>query len=416
MKRRILLVLVMTVLIFSACKKNENKAPEITTAESYVVAQDAGYMFQENSNKSFIAKSEDGYYFLLNNIVYHADEDLNMMALCNKPNCLHALEPVEDDRKNCKGYMGSTTLAHMYYYNDKVYVLSVEDIFKGGSFWEEGILQRRLYRINEDGTGKELVEGFASKLDIVLFHRGYIYYSNYRQEKVQEDNEEKILTYVSWYRMDIETGEKEELIGWDNVELNEIQEIRGYRNYVYCSTLSNIYVYSILENRIVNELKINISELPGDMTYGGETNVEKKPIMEFMDDKLLLRYATDNHEMFVSDLEGNNLSYAFSLQSKWNNVGADDRYIYEDNRLSDEALRDGKRILRYYDKNTYEHLGEIKLDGASYRRLGYGDEKYFFFLKEYDEETFSVMYFEKENIGTDDFEIKELFRILKVNS
>ena len=185
---------------------------------------------------------------------------------------------------------------------------------------------------------------------------------------------------------------------------------------MYCSTLSNVYVYSVLENSIVNELRINVSELPGNITLNGKMDVDNKPDLEFMDDKLLLRYGTDNHEIFISDLEGNNISYAFSLQSKWNFVGVDDKYIYEDNRISDEALKEGKRVLRYFDKDTYEYLGEIKLDGANYRRLGYGDDKYFFFLKEYDEDTFSIMYFEKEDIGTDNFEIKELFRILKVNS
>lgn len=416
MKRKKILILVMAVLMFSACEKKADEIFEITTAESYVVGQDAGYMFQEDFNKAIVAKAEDGYYFLLNDIVYHADKDLNLMALCNKPNCLHALEPDENDKKSCKGYMGNEMGVRISYYNNKVYVMSFEDVFKGGSFREEGILQRRLYSINKDGTSRELMEGFASKQDKALFHRGYIYYSDYRQEKIEENGEEKIITYVSWNRMNIETGDKEEIKTWDDVSMSEIQEIRGYRNYVYCSTLSNVYVYSVLENSIVNELRINVSELPGNITLNGKMDVDNKPDLEFMDDKLLLRYGTDNHEIFMSDLEGNNISYAFSLQSKWNFVGVDDKYIYEDNRISDEALKEGKRVLRYFDKDTYEYLGEIKLDGANYRRLGYGDDKYFFFLKEYDEDTFSIMYFEKEDIGTENFEIKELFRILKVNS
>ena len=405
--------MVLAVLALSSCKEKEKSELEVTTAESYVVEQDACYMFQDDSNRSPITKAEDGYYFLFNNIVYHADEKLNLTALCNKPNCLHAREMLLEDRKNCNGYMGDMTNAQIYCYDNRIYVLTRENIFKDESFIEEGIFCNAFISMDENGRDKELFGDYLPKLRQTLFHRGYIYYADYHQVK---ESEEKIITYVSWQKMNVQTGEKEEIMAWDGATISEIQDIYAYRNYVYCRTLSNIYVYSIFENSIVNELKMNISELPVKVTSQGNDNVEVRPVMSFMDDKLLLRYKTDNNEVFISDLEGNNISYAFSLQDSWNNVGADDKYIYEDNRLADGVvIGEADRILYYYDKETYECLGEINLGFTNYRRLGYGDENYFFFLKEYDKETWCLMYFDKDDIGTENFEIKELFKVLKTD-
>lgn len=90
-------------------------------------------------------------------------------------------------------------------------------------------------------------------------------------------------------------------------------------------------------------------------------------------------------------------------------VGADENYIYEDNCMTAEVvLGIGDRILRYYDKETYEYLGEVNLGSNKAKDyMGFGDENYFFYF-EYIDEKQRLMYFDKADLATGDVELKML--------
>lgn len=139
----------------------------------------------------------------------------------------------------------------------------------------------------------------------------------------------------------------------------------------------------------------------------------------FMDDKLLIRRVNGMEEeirnVYIANLDGTDEKVAFLKHDYYGFVGADDKYIYEDNCVVDEVRKgDADRILRYYDKSTYEYLGEINIGRTSGRQFGYGDERYYFFTRPEADNSETWFYFDKSQIGTGNVEIKELFDINKL--
>lgn len=158
------------------------------------------------------------------------------------------------------------------------------------------------------------------------------------------------------------------------------------------------HVYSILEKSFVNEIE----------------DVSTKRLW-FSDDKLLIVHTDANEvkwNVYTAKLDGTNEVKAFEAKEYGSFIGADDKYIYEDN-IGVIAVRKGEadRILRYYDKTTYECLGEINIGRTMKVSFGYGDEKYYFFVRKNADETRSFMYFDKTQIGIGDIEVKEWFNI-----
>lgn len=161
----------------NAVKHTTGEKVDITTEERFVIGQDSCYMFHMG-NMNFIVKAENGYYFDLGGVLYYADENLKLTAMCDKSNCMHIRENAESI-KNCKAYMGSTYMNNaLQYYNDCIYFMTSGNLDTGEVFFDKNMSPVRLfYSVDKDTYSKSLCDfygGHSSSKAVI--HRGYIYY------------------------------------------------------------------------------------------------------------------------------------------------------------------------------------------------------------------------------------------------
>lgn len=401
-----LILLLCLMIITTACGKNNrsetdnegevnNETGIIYEEEGFIVGQDSSYMFQFSCDGGAIVKAENGYYISINSVLYYADEELNLTPLCNKPNCLHRFEEADSSNvSSCKACTGASALPRIQYYDGKIYSSGQKDVISREPFKNASGSYNGLYVFESDGSSRKLIDDYASNEIGFVLHRGYIYYSFKAIEQPDKGSEQKPISKSCLVRMSVDTGEIESLREFIDCQVHEIY---GYRNYMYFRTDNAIYIYDIEKNEFIN-------------SFEGE----RMPLFWFMDDKLIYYYSKDNdYKVYISELDGTGEEYIFTRKNKggWK-IGADNRYIYEDNRSTREYLELGAdHIINYYDKDTYEYLGSINLGKTKYYRFGYGDEKYFFYYGVNDDGTRSLMYFDKDELAGGSVTLKELVNL-----
>jgi len=400
MIKKILLVCICfgLVVCLMGCKKKENDTSpaEISYAEEFVAGQDSCYMYQMDNNGSITARTEDGYYFRIGSALYYADSELTtVLPLCTITNCKHI-----GAGKDCESYPGDPGfMPNLQYYNGKLYADSTINLYTFEEYEDEKThnLYSKFYEFSADMKEKKELDVKIQSIPPVV-HRGYAYC--YYMESIEEEIEGAVRTvkYAVLSRVNLETGEEERILDRTTQAVKNaawIGNILAYRNYVYFWTQhEGVYLYSIKDGSIRH---IENSE-----------NIK----FWFMDDKILFKYNTGKDEeetrkVYTAKLDFSNPQYAFSLENGRYEMGSDNLYIYADSRFP-SFTGNTDRIIYYYDKNTYECLGEINLGkGTSIERYGFGDEKYYFYIDK-TEETSRLMYFEKAKLGTGNVEKKVL--------
>ena len=165
MKKLILLALGIVILSLSACGNTASKDTEFYDCEEGFT----GIL----GNKVY--ESPDGYYFLMNNYLMFADENLEQKVfVCNKAECLHDQESPEN-KVNCDAFFGRANSVR--YYNDKIYVLA-------NSLKNQDNYQTSVYELNIDGSNRKVIYSSKNDMMSMIIHRGqaYIYEEKYTDE------------------------------------------------------------------------------------------------------------------------------------------------------------------------------------------------------------------------------------------
>lgn len=397
-------------------EKYVSKSEHKVTDTDFVLGQDYQYMFVSNSRnpKIMMNKTENGYYIVLDNILYFADENLeNVMPLCFKPACEHKKE------YSCNAYLEGGE--YVLYYDN---ILFSETRYNPASgkilFNDVDILKTTL-----DGSKKELLTIEDDFVFDVIIHRGYAYYltNGYRiegeavtkeeaeaeQKKVDNDESEKeIIYYAILKRVSLKTGEVETLIDYEDyyLKLQSIEDMYAYQNYVYflmdnglgAEDERAIFILSLEEGKLT---KLAIK---GEYELGGSQ-------LTFSEDRMLLKRIADN-TVYSYKLDGTDEQVFMELDKVGVFVYADSRYLYTDNvpEILSAKYRgeSATRAICYYDIKTKEYKGEVKLgDNTTAYSMAGGDEKYYYYLEEVNGIK-RIMYFEKDKLETGNVELKKL--------
>lgn len=328
-------------------------------------SSDYQYMFTANNSRGdqFITRAEDGYYLTLESLLYHVDEDLKeVTVLCDDPKCLHDGASTFRSRIQCEAFDGVYHSFNIAFNQGRLYTMTHTDLIKKLPY---GL--GKLYSLSLDMNDMEQIQ--LTKKAIYahpIIHRGYYYYIRYQSGA---------LRCVA--RCDMENREEEILL---SIKADGIAGFRIYQDYLYV-TLS-------IENRerdfVVNCSTGEVTEFPKidakmeDKILSYDVCIEGDHLLH----KAVMTPGSETAEVWMTDLDGSNQRFAFYLEEAEWSMGSDGEFLYLDNFCT-EAVANGTNahVIRYYDRDTLEYLGEIELEeGVRPMFTVWGDEKYLFYL------------------------------------
>ncbi len=168
------------------------------------------YVFETDAQTGFIysecTKSENGYYVWgkrENNLCFIDSQTLEMVPLCNRPDCSHMDSECNAYYKHGIGEEEFYDKNFIQYYDGYIYIVGTDNEYENlyrvsldGSTCEKYM---SLYRIDlsPEGNDSETVVSYSSPE--VWIHRGYVYYLNRKEEypKIRRmklgSNEEEIV-------------------------------------------------------------------------------------------------------------------------------------------------------------------------------------------------------------------------------
>ncbi len=174
-----LILAFLLLLPLLSCGKKPEQQPEPQQTGNFTFDPETDY---DNRYGSLIScnmlETEDAFYLQSRNgngFLYYYDKTTgDTGVLCPRPECVH---DEKRDNAECAGYIGSELTTLQYYQGKLWYFNQTKGLMFG------------LYRMNPDGSEKELVHEFdpaGTPLEFgnrrLYIHRGMIYHAGYRQE------------------------------------------------------------------------------------------------------------------------------------------------------------------------------------------------------------------------------------------
>ena len=217
--KKILACLLMLVMVTGLVSCQNRKQ---FLEDTYVEGQDQAYMYLDLVHATQeVAETEDGYYFLISNRLFFVDKTtLQMIPLCNKPDCLHEKETDTQKTWKCNAYFFSGYHGFISYWNGNLYIM-VEYNQEGNKLPHGGLI-----KVSKDGTKRTLVFEPQEEASIFVLHRGVFYYSSETYDRGLNAN-------YNIHAVDLQNGGKDEILYHGEKESGSIQDMLCYGNHLY---------------------------------------------------------------------------------------------------------------------------------------------------------------------------------------
>lgn len=375
-------------------------------AEEFDYETEFQYMYNSGDwNVQSVTRGNEGYYIRLTDVLFYADESLEMaIPLCSRPECLHQKEPTLRERRLCDAYLGTATESEaIQYYDGKIYTVSDWDFNNGKPYSDRA---DRVYSISSDGLVREEQDVQLGLRSSPILHRGYYYYFYFLNQEQEDGNVKRSICLA---RKEISGGE-EELI-YSTAEFDSYSSLLAYRDYVYFVYWNGDSCYTLVYH--IADGEISFLD-PGQGT---------RPVFAFEDDHLLVTYLgleEESQPIWITDLDGENAVELTGIQVEpgWT-VGSDGQYLYMENGTTWGAiLRQEPRVIRYYDRETLEYIGEVDLGlNVGSASIAFGDENYLFYRNcpEGNTDIVQLMYIRKDEMAAGNAESHLLLEGEKYN-
>lgn len=408
MKKRYwnLIFLVVIAVLLSACGKED-------LGNSYVEGKDYQYMLKAmDSFGQLQAKGTNGLFFIQENYIYYLPESADILIpLCNKVECMHTKENNEKKYAECNAYVGDSMGSNLgiSFYDGYLYFLKTE-------LEEDGV--QRLYRIKEDGSGKEIVyEWDGWIVENWILHRGEVFYAEhtfYVDEKTQETAENFCVKKISVDGTGVQTPE---LVyeSQEGVSIQILTQLNAYGNYVYfyaaggTGTAEQLLDEEAWLDYFYSE-QVAINILTGEKSVVAVPNADSAVSVSsvtFWQDKLIYQGfdhadqqgLQDKVDIYIAELDGSDSKVLLEDVPQGFRMMADDNYLYLTNTALVIRGEAEQQIYQVYDTDmqlvdTMEITYLMPYDGAI------GDANGFYFFKGVGEDDIDLVYFDKSTIGT----------------
>lgn len=368
-----LILLLCGILSLSACQKESTEKADGKTGDIAATKNPKGTLdleaynleykketdFQPFFQWSYVAKSENGYYFWDDS---YAQVDMLMffdkgsqitVPLCNLPNCKHGKDEKYDA---CNAYFNENLEIRDYFYQwntqyyegdlyitgcDKDNYANIYKIAKDGSTRE---ISCRMYKLeSSDSSNTEGADVMPGKAPNICIHRGDAYFIN---------NDESI---PKIRRVRLNSKEEPQIVYETSGVRPSLYRMEGYGDYIffqagnfidetYLEIEGGIYAYNIITENI--------------------SLVKKGAISSYIIQDSVLYYSTDttvNRYNLVSQED----EEFVKTKDPYSDVMADNNYIYVTNSSNEISV---------YDKDKTE-ICTVSLKDCIYY---YGDDEYLF--------------------------------------
>lgn len=182
-------LIVFTLILFTACTKNETKNNVSVSNDNKVeINDDLGddYILSDDDQPFYVSRSDmmafngEGSYCFLNDCLYYT-QNKNTVPVCNKPDCGH-ITNVDDGKSECNAFFSNERYYYekgFSYYKDSIYLLGLSRECDLGS---KSDLTVSIYKVSKDGSNhREICKLFkTSDINSVgefAVHRGYAFWT-----------------------------------------------------------------------------------------------------------------------------------------------------------------------------------------------------------------------------------------------
>lgn len=371
---------------------------------AYHWGTDNQYFYEYAYNtKGTQAKGESGYFLFYDNFIYYYDDASGQVVpLCNRVDCMHDNDPERNRRITCNAFTGWQQ-ENVQFADDYPEVSSMNT----GLEYSDGYLYfltqnfgddcSILYRIREDGSGREMLYNFGDEyLYGWCIHRGYCYYSEQSYISYTDESGEKVYEEEhSIKRFPVSGNREPETIFAEEEDNKTImvsflgQHITAYGSYIYFGTYGartldldviteeNADDYEYVKFYAYNYVTGELHEIstPGMPEYEGVQAVtfwQDSIVFASSDRKISDREVT----YYIADLDGSNVREFMTVDDGMQFV-SDGTYLYLTNQalqMNDDTVTETYWV---YDRDL-ELVDTFTIESPAYHTVSIGDEKFFF--------------------------------------
>ncbi|WCF08609.1 hypothetical protein NDS46_01425 [Paenibacillus thiaminolyticus] len=388
-----LILLLWLLLLVAGCSKKS--FPE---DNEYRLEWDYPFMYHKQGYGLKITRSDKGYYFLREQLIYYMDkESTNPIVLDNRPDHQCMDNPNTD---NCSAFVQFTSSEppqFLQYYDSHLYVLE--------NYWDRESKRSRfdttwtLVRLDPDGKNRKVIKTFEAAPRSLAIHRGYLYYST------TDGNKESDLE-VNVFKASLDNLKQDpELIYHASDQVNEITDIIPYGTQLYWLVF-NEKGYETQRYDLQSGQVTTLWDR-GDGGLSSLRNIANNRLYfsYFYGDPLDKR----THKKYSSDLEGNHIEevkvdhppiisyiYRDSLYTYIQPIGG---YVHE-------YAPDVPVQLSIFKDNALIHQVDLS-PFSKHIEMVPGDDRYMFAYNEQSDKS-SILYLDKREIESGQAKLKPL--------
>ena len=363
---------------------------ESTGIDSFDSETDWDWSYQTSHTVSAFAKGPKGYYVRLGDFVYYCDfETQTLIALCNRPDCLHDKETDSEKRSECTAYVAYGSVNDgLQYYDGKLYANASSVYFdteRGADYREK----EYLLELALDGSSREQIDYQMENAYSFAFHRGSLYYIS------RETDPETLIGTETVNRLELGKKEQETIVTLSSMDA--VLRVYPYGDLVYIQTKlvdteeSSLIIYDTKTSKAqMKEANWQSMFLPAENdTFLQCTLKEDSLYAENVD--AMLEPTTESKLLTLESIKnfGFDVNTTGDLYS-W--ISTDDTYLYV------YGMTEIDPIVAAFNKESGELEAAAALPGMPlFQCIGVDDEYLFYQCSELDGGTDSVYWVKKSD-------------------